>query len=102
MINKVIKNCNSAWKTSVAPVQNIRYNDEIDTDEELGPMPHTEDNTGAAAATVTSETLYVEGEPSVQTGLEARVVTVLKRGGGQGTLVSVAHREPRKPQGGRG
>ena len=48
MINKVIKNCNSAWKTSVAPVQNTRYNDEIDTDEELGPMPRTEDNTGAA------------------------------------------------------
>ena len=82
MINKVIKNYNSAWKTSVAPVQNIRYNDEIDTDEELGPMPRTEDNTGAAATTVTSETLYVEGEPSVQTGLEARVVTVPKRGRG--------------------
>ena len=82
MINKVIKNCNSVWKTSVATVQNIRYNDEIDTDEELGPMPHTEDNTGAAAATVTSETLYIEVEPSVQTGLEARVVTVPKRGGG--------------------
>ena len=102
MINKVIKNCNSAWKTSVAPVQNIRYNDEIDTDEELGPMPRTEDNTGAAAATVTSETLYVEGEPSVQTGLEARVVTVPKRGGGRGTPVPVARKEPRNPQGGRG
>ena len=38
MINKVIKNCNSALKTSVAPVQNLRYNDEVDTDEELGPM----------------------------------------------------------------
>ena len=102
MINKVIKNCNSAWKTSVAPVQNIRYNDEIDTDEELGPMPHTEDNTGAAVARVTSETLYIEGEPSVQTGLEARVVTVPKRGGGRGTLVPVAHKEPRNPQGERG
>ena len=101
MINKVIKNCNSAWKTSVAPVQNIRYNDEIDTDEELGPMPCTEDNTGAAAATVTSETLYIEGEPSVQTGLEARAVTAPKRGGGRGTPVPVACKEPRKPQGGR-
>ena len=56
MINKVIKNCNLAWKTSVGPVQNIQYDDEMDTDEELGPMPHTEDNTGAAVATVTSET----------------------------------------------
>ena len=102
MINKVIKNCNSAWKTSVAPVQNIRYNDEIDTDEELGPMPRTEDNTGAAVATVTSETLYVEGEPSVQTGLEARVVTVPRRGGGRGTPVPVACKERRNPQGGRG
>ena len=100
MINKVIKNCNSAWKTSVAPVQNIWYNDEIDTDEELGPMPRTEDNTGAAVVTVTSETLYVEGEPSVQTGLEARVVTVPRRGGGRGTLVPVARKEPRNPQGG--
>ena len=61
-------------KTSVAPVQNLRYNDEVDTNEELGPMPRTEDNAGAVAATVTSETMYVEGEPSVQTGLEARVV----------------------------
>ena len=48
MINKVIKNCNLAWKMSVGPVQNIWYDDEMDTDEELGPMPHTEDNTGAA------------------------------------------------------
>ena len=102
MINRVIKNCNSAWKMSVAPVQNIWYNDEIDTDEELGPMPRTEDNTDAAVATVTSEMLYIEGEPSVQTGLETRVVTVPKRGGGQDTLVPVARKESRNPQGGRG
>ena len=82
MINRVIKNCNAAWKTNVAPVESIRYSDEIDTDEELGPLPHTEDNAGAAATTVTSETMYVEGEPSVQTRLEARVVTVPKRGRG--------------------
>ena len=63
MINKVIKNCNLVWKTSVGPVQNIRYDDEMDTDEELGPMPRTEDNTGAAAATVTSKTMYIEGGP---------------------------------------
>ena len=100
MINKVIKNCNLAWKTNVGPVQNIQYNDEMDTDEELGPMPHTEDNTGAAAATVTSKTLYVEGGPSVQTGLGARVITVPKRGGGRGT--PVAHKEPRNPPRGRG
>ena len=98
MINKVIKNCNTAWKTSVAPVQNIRYNDEIDTDEELGPMPRTKDNTGAAVTTVTSKMLYVEGEPSVQTGLEARVVTVPKRERGQGTPVPIARKEPRDPQ----
>ena len=82
MINKVIKNWNLVWKTSVGPVQNIRYDDEMDTDEELGPMPHTEDNTGATAATVTSETLYIAGGSSVQTGLGARVITVPKRGGG--------------------
>ena len=78
------------------------YNDEIDTDEELGPMPHTEDNTGAAVTTFTSEMLYIEGEPSVQTGLETRVVTVPKRGRGRGTLVPVARKEPRNPQRGRG
>ena len=100
MINKVIKNCNLAWKTSVGPVQNIRYDDEMDTDEELGPMPRTEDNTGAAVATVTSKTLYIEGGPSVQTGLGARVITVPKRGGGRGT--PVAHKEPRNPPRGRG
>ena len=98
MINKVIKNCNSVWKTSVAPVQNIWYDDEIDTDEELGPMPRTKDNTGAAATTVTSETMYIEGEPSVQTRPEAKVVTVPKRGRGRGTPVPIAHKEPRDPQ----
>ena len=82
MINKVIKNCNLVWKTSVSPVQNIRYDDEMDTDEELGPMPRTEDNTGAVVATVTSEMLYIEGGPSVQTRLGARVIAVPKRGGG--------------------
>ena len=95
MINKVIKNCNLAWKMSVGPVQTIRYDDEMDTDEELGPMIRTEDNTGAAVATVTSETLYIEGGPSVQTGLGARVITVPKRGGGRGT--PVARKEPRNP-----
>ena len=71
MVNKVIHNCNAAWKTNVAPIERVRYNDEVDTDEELGPMPRTEDNADTAAATVTSETLYVEGETSAQTGLEA-------------------------------
>ena len=102
MINKVIKNCNTAWKTSVAPVQNIWYDDEIDTDEELGPMPRTKDNTGAAATAVTSETMYIDGEPSVQTRPEARVVTAPKRGRGQGTPVPIAHKEPRNPQRGQG
>ena len=102
MINRVIKNCNSALKTNVAPVQSLRYNDEIDTDEELGPLPRTKDNTSAAATTVTSETLYVEGETSVQTGLQARVVTVTKRGRGRGAPVPVARKEPRNPQRGRG
>ena len=100
MINKVIKNCNIVWKTSVGPVQNIRYDDEMDTDEELGPMPRTEDNTGAAVATVTSETMYIEGGPSVQTGLGARVIAVPKREGGRGT--PVARKEPRNPPRGRG
>ena len=100
MINKVIKNSNAAWKTSVAPVQDIRYDDEVDTDEELGPMPCTKDNTGAAVATVTSETVYVEGEPPTQTGLGARVVTEPERGGEQDTPMSVARKEPRKSQGG--
>ena len=81
---------------SVGLVQNVQYNDEMDTDEELGPLPHTEDNTGAAVATVTSEMMYIEGGPSVQTRLGARVITVPKRGEGRG--VPVAHKEPRNPQ----
>ena len=68
----------------------------MDTDEELGPLPRTEDNAGAAAATVTSETMYIEGGPSAQTGLGARVMTVPKRGGG-GRGVPVARKEPRNP-----
>ena len=95
MINKVIKNCNKAWKMSVGPVQNVQYDDEMDTDEELGPLPLMEDNAGTAAATVTSETMYIEGGPSVQTRLGARVMTVPKRGGGRGA--PVAHKEPRNP-----
>ena len=102
MINKVIKNCNAVWKTSVAPVRDVRYSDEVDTDEELGPMPCTKDNVGAAVATVTSETVYVEGELPTQAGLEARMVTVSKRGSEQDAPMSVARKEPRKPQGGRG
>ena len=86
----------------MAPVQSLRYNDEVDTDEELRPLPHTRDNTSAVATTVTSETLYVEGETSAQTGLQARVVTVTKRGRGQGAPIPVARKEPRNPQRGRG
>ena len=102
MVNKVITNCNAAWKTSVAPVQNIRYDDEIDTDEELGPIPRTRDNTRATATAVTSETMYDEGEPSVQTRPEARAVTVPKKGRGRGTSAPIAHKEPRNLERGRG
>ena len=87
MINKVIKNCNKAWKMNVDPVQNVQYDDEMDT--ELGPLPETQDNAGVAAATITSETMYVEGGPSAQTGLGARVMTVPKRRrGGRGIPVT--------------
>ena len=102
MVNKVIKNCNAAWKTSFAPVQNIRYDDEIDTDEELGPMPHTRDNIHTMATAVTSETMYDEGEPSGQTRPGARAVTVPKKGRGQGIPAPIACKEPRNPQRGRG
>ena len=102
MINKVIKNCNAAWKTNVAPVQDVRYRDEVDTDEELGPMPCTKDNAGAAVAMVTNETMYMEGVPPTQAGLEARMVAVSKRRGEQDAPMSVARKEPRKPQGGQG
>ena len=102
MVNRVIRNCNLALKTNVAPVQSLQYSNEVDTDEELGPLPCTKDNTSAAATTVTSETLYVGGETSAQTGLQARVETMTKRGRGQGASVPVARKEPRKPQRGRG
>ena len=85
---------------NVDPVQNVQYDDEMDIDEELGPLPRTEDNAGAAVATVTSKTMYVEGGPSAQTGLGARVMTVLKRGGGQ--AAPVARKEPKNPPRGRG
>ena len=102
MINKVIRNCNAAWNTSVAPIQNLRCDDEVDTDEELGPMPRTRDNVSVVTSTVTSETLYVEGESSVQTGLGTRVATVSERQGEQDALVPVARKEPRKLLKGRG
>ena len=101
MINKVIRNCNKAWKMNVNPVQNVQYDDEMDTDEELGPLPRMQDNAGAAAATITSETMYIEGGLSVQTRLGARVMTVPKRRrGGRG--VPVARKEPRNPPRGKG
>ena len=102
MVNRGIRNCNSALKTSIAPVQSLRYNDEVDTDEELGPLPHTKDNTSAAATMVTSETFYIEEETSAQTGLQSRVETVTKRGRGWGAPVPVARKEPRNFQRGRG
>ena len=68
MVNRVIRNCNSVLKTNVAPVRSLRYTDEVDTDEELGPLSRTKDNANVAATTVTSQTLYTEGETSMQTG----------------------------------
>ena len=46
---------------------------EVDTDEELGPLPRTRDNANVTVTTVTSQTLYTEGETSAQAGLQARV-----------------------------
>ena len=102
MVNRVIRNCNAALKTSVAPVQSLRYSDEVDTDDELGPLPRTKDNASVAATTVTSETLYVGGETSAQRGLQSRVETVTKRGRGRGAPMSIAHKEPRGSQQGQG
>ena len=98
MVNRVIKNCNSALKTDVAPIQSLRYSDEVDTDEELGPLPRTKDNSSAAATTVTSKTLYTAEETPAQTALQARVETVTKKGRGRGVSVSVAQKEPRNLQ----
>ena len=82
MVNRVIRNCNAALKTNVAPVQSLRYSDEVDTDDERGPLPCTKDNASVAATTVTSETLYIGGETSAQRGLQSRVKTVTKRARG--------------------
>ena len=101
MVNKVIKNCNLALKTNVAPVQSLRYANEMDTDDELGLLPRSKDNT-SVATTVTSETVYVEGETSAQSALQARVETVTKKRKGQGATIPLARKEPRKPQKGRG
>ena len=68
MVNRVIRNCNTALKTNIAPVQSLQYSDEVDTDDELGPLPRTKDNASVVATTVTSETLYVGGETSAQRG----------------------------------
>ena len=102
MVNRVIRNCNSALKTNVAPVQSLRYTDEVDTDEELGPLPRTRDNANVAATTVTSQTLYTEGETSAQTGLPVRVEAVTKKGRRQGASMSIARKEPRSFKKGQG
>ena len=102
MVNRVIRNCNAALKTNVAPVQSLWYSDEVDTDDELGPLPHTKDNASVAATTVTSETLYVGGETSAQGGLQSRVETVTKRGRGRGVPIPIARKEPQGSQRRRG
>ena len=102
MVNRVIRNCNSALKTNVAPVQSLRYTDEVDTDEELGPLPRTRDNANVTATTVTSQTLYTEGETSAQTGPPVRVEAVTKKGRRWGASMSIARKEPRNFKKGRG
>ena len=74
----------------------------MDTDEELGLLPRTRDNTNVATTTVTSQTLYTEGETSAQAGLQVRVEAVTKKGGGRGPLVAIARKEPRNFRKGRG
>ena len=102
MVNRVIRNCNAAWKTNVAPVESIRYSDEIDTDKELGPLPRTKDNASIAVTTITSETMYIRGETSEQRGLQSRVETVTKRGRGRGVPIPIARKEPQGSQRGQG
>ena len=102
MVNKVIRNCNAALKINVAAVECLRYTDEIDTDEELGPLPRTRDNANVAAATVTSQTLYTGGETSVQAVVPARVEAVTKKRARRGPLVVIAHKEPRNFRKGQG
>ena len=105
MLNKVIRNCNAALKTKVAPVESLRYTDEVDTDEELGPLPRTRDNANVAASTVTSQTLYTEGQTSTQTGPRVRMEAVTQKGSGRGAPVAIARKEPknfRRGQGRRG
>ena len=102
MVNRVIRNCNSALKTNVAPVQSLRYTDEVDTDEELGPLPRTKDNADVAAPTVTSQTLYTEGGTSTQTGPRVRVEAVTQKGRGRSAPVAIARKEPRNFRKGQG
>ena len=80
----------------------LRYTDEVDTDEELGPLPRTRDNANVAVTTVTSQTLYTEGETSVQTGPPVRVEAVTKKGRRWGASMSIACKEPRNFKKGRG
>ena len=143
MINRVIRNCNKAFGMKVALVQKVRYEDELDTDEELGPLPrsvnskrkwdegdenddewdpdasidtvskgqkpykkpqkdpcpskqpyHGYKKTGkgktstteasVVSTTVPEETRYVTGGANTQVGLQARIMTFPKRGGGAG------------------
>ena len=102
MVNRVIRNCNAALKINVTPIQSLRYTDEVDTDEELGPLPHTKDNANVAASTVTSQTLYTEGGTSTQTGPRVRVEAVTLKGRGQGAPLAIARKEPRKFRKGQG
>ena len=102
MVNKVIRNCNAALKTNVAPVERLRYTDEVDTDEELGPLPRTRDNANVAASTVTSQTLYTKGQTSTQTGPRVRMKAVTQKGSGRGAPVAIARKEPKNFRKGQG
>ena len=74
----------------------------MDTDEELGLLPRTKDNANVTATTVTSQTLYTEGETSVQTGPRVGVEAVTKKGRRWGASMSIARKEPRNFKKGRG
>ena len=42
MVNRLVITCNKAWGTSVeVPIEDLRYHDELNTDDELGRLPET-------------------------------------------------------------
>ena len=87
MFVKLIRNCNKAWKENIEVPTDLRYDDEIDTDDELGRLPREEK--GAAYRTKGASKRPLEEEEDTDESYDPK-------GQRSGTSPVMPHKRPRK------